>query len=289
MAFFQDRAENAPSAPWSATSSTRWPRTRPGHKAYLVSMREDLLRRTTTLTTCCPRSTTTTSLNVRQIFDDGPGGGQRPLRSPRLRSWRSSRAPWTSSAAATPCTPRRPPTVESAAGQGHLRAPGRRGAEPLPAAEEHLRLHGRPRGLARLRRQPHARRRLDRSVSPDSSAAAALAGGRRVAAPEACRVRAPAPSSATWSPWRPWPRAATCPTGACAASSAPQLTCSEMVLADKLVKGGERPLLRHHEARTRFGVQLCRQAARGHGRGGADRRRARAPASSISTSAAPST
>lgn len=34
-------------------------------------------------------------------------------------------------------------------------------------------------------------------------------------------------------------------------------TCSEMVLAHKLVKGGERPLLRHHEDETDFGVQLA--------------------------------
>jgi len=33
-------------------------------------------------------------------------------------------------------------------------------------------------------------------------------------------------------------------------------TCSEMVLAHKLVKGGERPLLRHHDSETDFGVQL---------------------------------
>ncbi len=34
-------------------------------------------------------------------------------------------------------------------------------------------------------------------------------------------------------------------------------TCSEMVLAHKLVKGGERPLLRHHDLETDFGVQLA--------------------------------
>jgi tRNA-dihydrouridine synthase 3 len=34
-------------------------------------------------------------------------------------------------------------------------------------------------------------------------------------------------------------------------------TCSEMVLADKLVKGGERPLIRHHPTETDFGVQLA--------------------------------
>jgi len=34
-------------------------------------------------------------------------------------------------------------------------------------------------------------------------------------------------------------------------------TCSEMVLADKFVKGGERPLVRHHESETDFGVQLA--------------------------------
>ncbi len=34
-------------------------------------------------------------------------------------------------------------------------------------------------------------------------------------------------------------------------------TCSEMVLAHKLVKGGERPLLRHHPDETDFGVQLA--------------------------------
>lgn len=34
-------------------------------------------------------------------------------------------------------------------------------------------------------------------------------------------------------------------------------TCSEMVLADKLLKGGERPLVRHHEAEADFGVQLA--------------------------------
>nr|MEE4269458.1 tRNA-dihydrouridine synthase family protein [Candidatus Krumholzibacteria bacterium] len=33
-------------------------------------------------------------------------------------------------------------------------------------------------------------------------------------------------------------------------------TCSEMVLAHKLVKGGERPLLKHHPEETDFGVQL---------------------------------
>ena len=34
-------------------------------------------------------------------------------------------------------------------------------------------------------------------------------------------------------------------------------TCSEMVLANKLVKGGERPLIRHHPDETDFGVQLA--------------------------------
>ena len=36
-----------------------------------------------------------------------------------------------------------------------------------------------------------------------------------------------------------------------------QLTCSEMVLADKLVKGGEKPLMRHHASEDAFGIQLC--------------------------------
>ena len=35
------------------------------------------------------------------------------------------------------------------------------------------------------------------------------------------------------------------------------LTCSEMILADKLVKGGERPLLRHHPDEDQFGIQLA--------------------------------
>lgn len=35
------------------------------------------------------------------------------------------------------------------------------------------------------------------------------------------------------------------------------LTCSEMVVADKLIKGGEKPLMRHHESEDRFGIQLC--------------------------------
>lgn len=34
-------------------------------------------------------------------------------------------------------------------------------------------------------------------------------------------------------------------------------TCSEMVLAHKLVKGGERPLLRHHPDETDYGIQLA--------------------------------
>ena len=34
------------------------------------------------------------------------------------------------------------------------------------------------------------------------------------------------------------------------------MTCSEMVLADKLVKGGERPLLRRHESEDCFGIQF---------------------------------
>ncbi len=34
-------------------------------------------------------------------------------------------------------------------------------------------------------------------------------------------------------------------------------TCSEMVMAHKLVKGGERPLIRSHESETDFGVQLA--------------------------------
>lgn len=34
-------------------------------------------------------------------------------------------------------------------------------------------------------------------------------------------------------------------------------TCSEMVLAQKLVKGGERALIRHHETETDFGIQLA--------------------------------
>ena len=36
-----------------------------------------------------------------------------------------------------------------------------------------------------------------------------------------------------------------------------RMTCSEMVVADKLVKGGEGPLLRHHPDEDCFGVQLC--------------------------------
>ncbi len=36
-----------------------------------------------------------------------------------------------------------------------------------------------------------------------------------------------------------------------------QLTCSEMVLAHKLVTGGEKPLLRHHPDEDAFGVQLA--------------------------------
>ncbi|MBD3219877.1 tRNA dihydrouridine synthase DusB [bacterium] len=36
-----------------------------------------------------------------------------------------------------------------------------------------------------------------------------------------------------------------------------ELTCSEMVVADKLVKGGERPLMRHHPSEETFGIQLC--------------------------------
>lgn len=35
------------------------------------------------------------------------------------------------------------------------------------------------------------------------------------------------------------------------------ITCSEMILADKLVKGGDRPLLRHHDTEDEFGVQLA--------------------------------
>ena len=35
------------------------------------------------------------------------------------------------------------------------------------------------------------------------------------------------------------------------------ITCSEMILADKLVKGGERPLLRHHPDEEHFGIQLA--------------------------------
>ncbi|MCP4571046.1 MAG: tRNA-dihydrouridine synthase family protein [bacterium] len=34
-------------------------------------------------------------------------------------------------------------------------------------------------------------------------------------------------------------------------------TCSEMILADKLVRGGERPLLRHHASEDAFGIQLA--------------------------------
>jgi tRNA-dihydrouridine synthase 3 len=34
-----------------------------------------------------------------------------------------------------------------------------------------------------------------------------------------------------------------------------RITCSEMILADKLVKGGERPLLRRHDSEQAFGVQ----------------------------------
>jgi tRNA-dihydrouridine synthase 3 len=36
-----------------------------------------------------------------------------------------------------------------------------------------------------------------------------------------------------------------------------QLTCSEMVLAHKLVAGGEKPLLRHHPDEDAFGVQIA--------------------------------
>jgi len=39
------------------------------------------------------------------------------------------------------------------------------------------------------------------------------------------------------------------------------VTCSEMVVAAKLVRGGERPLLRHHETERFFGIQLCGNAA----------------------------
>lgn len=38
-------------------------------------------------------------------------------------------------------------------------------------------------------------------------------------------------------------------------------TCSEMIIAEKLVKGGDRPLLRHHESETDFGVQLTGKRA----------------------------
>ena len=34
-------------------------------------------------------------------------------------------------------------------------------------------------------------------------------------------------------------------------------TCSEMVLAHKLVKGGERPLIRHHPDEDDFGIQIA--------------------------------
>ena len=34
-------------------------------------------------------------------------------------------------------------------------------------------------------------------------------------------------------------------------------TCSEMVLSEKLVKGGERPLIRHHPDETDFGIQIA--------------------------------
>ncbi len=34
-------------------------------------------------------------------------------------------------------------------------------------------------------------------------------------------------------------------------------TCSEMILAHKLVKGGDRPLMRHHPSETDFGIQLA--------------------------------
>lgn len=34
-------------------------------------------------------------------------------------------------------------------------------------------------------------------------------------------------------------------------------TCSEMVLAHKLIKGGERPLIRHHPDETDFGIQIA--------------------------------
>jgi tRNA-dihydrouridine synthase 3 len=42
----------------------------------------------------------------------------------------------------------------------------------------------------------------------------------------------------------------------CAAYGA-ERTCSEMIVADKLVRGGEGPLLRHHPDEADFGVQLC--------------------------------
>ncbi len=35
------------------------------------------------------------------------------------------------------------------------------------------------------------------------------------------------------------------------------LTCSEMVLSDKLVRGGERPLIRHHDSEEDFGIQIA--------------------------------
>lgn len=47
-----------------------------------------------------------------------------------------------------------------------------------------------------------------------------------------------------------------------------QLTCSEMVLADKLVKGGEKPLMRHHPSEDAFGIQLCGKRAEALAEGG---------------------
>ena len=75
MAFFQDRAENAPSA-LERNLFNSLAKDEAGHKAYLVKMREDLLREGTV--DVLPDVDEDHVLNVRKIFEDALEGATDP-------------------------------------------------------------------------------------------------------------------------------------------------------------------------------------------------------------------
>ena len=75
MAFFQDRAQNAPST-LERNLFNSLAKDEAGHKAYLIKMREDLLREGTV--DVLPDVEDDHILNVRKIFDDAIEGANDP-------------------------------------------------------------------------------------------------------------------------------------------------------------------------------------------------------------------